>query len=460
MGRKMLSRRNSVAPKRGRFIHQSPIPVKSSHHSSLKRSCFDKSSEINIYTNAIVNTLWLVFGMGIAQLLMAASVLLTAKQLGNTQFGEYAACFSAANLSSLLFNLGLDTLLLRNGAHEPGKIVNLLRNAFTAKVVAGFPWVAGIVLILPRLNYYTFSELLVFISALCVWAEGVFSLGLSVFRALLYNKLVSLLLIGIRGGILLATLVGIKAGVQSALVYAGIRLAVTTLFTGLTILFLPIKPNIGTIRGLISIIKESLPFALSDLFALIYVQADTTIIALTLSKDAVGLYAPASSLINALFVIPNAGFLVAVPILTRTLKTNEQSSRQLLKSISIIFPMVGIILWAFIRNVSKLMPLVLGPSYSASVPLLEILSPILFLKSCSFAAAAVLIAIGWQRQRAYIQAATAVVNVVLNFLSVYRFGVRGVAIVYVISEIFLLAGYAVLVIWWIRKSYNMSSTQE
>ena len=417
-------------------------------------------SKINIYTNAIVNTLWLVFGMGIAQVLMAVSVLLTAKQLGNTQFGGYAACFSAASLSSLLFNLGLDTWLLRNGSHEPEKIVNLLRNAFTAKVVAGLPWVAGIVLILPRLNYYTFSELLVVVSALCVWVEGVFSLCLSVLRALLYNKLTALLLIVMRGGILLVTLVGVKAGVQSALAYAGVRLVVTIIFTGMTILFLPIKPNIGTIRGLISTIKESLPFALSDLFASIYVQADTTIIALTLSKEAVGLYAPASSLINALFVIPNAGFLVAVPILTRTLKTSEQPSGQLLKSISIAFPVIGIILWAFIRNISKLMPIVLGPSYSESVPLLEILSPILFLKSCSFGAAAVLVAIGWQRQRAYIQAVTAGVNVVLNFLAVYRFGIRGVAIVYVISEIFLLAGYIIIIICWMRKNYNMSPTRE
>jgi O-antigen/teichoic acid export membrane protein len=238
------------------------------------------------------------------------------------------------------------------------------------------------------------------------------------------------------------------------------RLAVTAACTGVTILLLPLKSNIITIKELISTVKESLPFALSDLFASIYVQADTTIIALTLGKEAVGLYAPASSLINALFVIPNAGFLVAVPILTRTIKTNGQLSGQLLKLIAIAFPGIGIILWVFVKNFSKLMPIVFGPSYSESAPLLEILSPILFLKSCSFAAAAVLVAIGWQHQRAYIQAITAVVNLMLNFLAVYCFGVRGVAMVYVISEIFLLVGYIVLIIWWIRKKCNISSTPE
>jgi O-antigen/teichoic acid export membrane protein len=453
----MFPQKNGFAPKRKQFIHQSSIPLKSSHTLSFKR--FDKSLEISIYT-VTVNTLWLVFGMSLAQVLMAVSVLLTAKQLGNTQFGGYAACFSAASLSSLLFNLGLDTWLLRNGSHEPGKIVNLLRNAFTVKVVAGLLWLAGIVLILPQLHYSTFSELLVFVSALCVWAEGVFSLGLSVFRALLYNKLTALLLIVMRGGILLATLFGVRAGIQNALAYAEMRLAVTAACTGVTILLLPLKSNIITIKELISTVKESLPFALSDLFASIYVQADTTIIALTLGKEAVGLYAPASSLINALFVIPNAGFLVAVPILTRTIKTNGQLSGQLLKLIAIAFPGIGIILWVFVKNFSKLMPIVFGPSYSESAPLLEILSPILFLKSCSFAAAAVLVAIGWQHQRAYIQAITAVVNLMLNFLAVYCFGVRGVAMVYVISEIFLLVGYIVLIIWWIRKKCNISSTPE
>jgi O-antigen/teichoic acid export membrane protein len=92
----------------------------------------------------------------------------------------------------------------------------------------------------------------------------------------------------------------------------------------------------------------------------------------------------------------------------------------------------------------------LGEAYSTTGELLAILSPILFLKTVSFAAAAFLVAVDWQSHRLIPQAISAAVNIVLNLLVIQTLGIQGVAYVYVISEAVLLIGYLFATTRWFR----------
>ncbi|MEM4725055.1 MAG: oligosaccharide flippase family protein, partial [Candidatus Hadarchaeum sp.] len=387
------------------------------------------------WATIVNNGLLLTFGTGVAQALMAISVLLTARQLGSVRFGEYAAGFSVAGLTSVLFNLGLDTWLLQSGSRTPDKLGVLTGSAFTLKAIAGIPWILGIVWILPHLNSHTFSIQLVLISALSVWMEGFFAIGLSVLRVLLLNHLTVLLLILARGGVLLATVTLIISDVENSITYALVRLVVSTLAVFVSLLFIPAKPKMHSLNMLKIAMQESAPFALSDIFAFIYLQADTTIAAIVLGKEEAGLYAPASSFINALFVIPNAWFFIAVPILVRMLKGDEKSFHRMLGLTGVSFVAIGVALWLSVRYASSILPtLILGDSFERSGYLLTILSPILLLKSCNFAAAAILVSVGWQNLRVYVQAASAIANVALNLVIIRHLGITGVAMAYVISE--------------------------
>jgi O-antigen/teichoic acid export membrane protein len=60
--------------------------------------------------------------------------------------------------------------------------------------------------------------------------------------------------------------------------------------------------------------------------------------------------------------------------------------------------------------------------------------------------AAIMVATNQQVKRTFIQVIAAVTNIVLNLLVVFRFGINGVAFVYVITEIILLVGYT-WVVW-------------
>lgn len=419
-----------------------------------------QSKMITNWTKVASNVLSLVFGVGTAQALMAISVLFTARQLGSVKFGEYAASFSAAGLTSILFNLGLDTWLLQSGSRSSDQLGRLTGSVLVIKAIVGLPWIIGMVIVLPLLNSQTFKPGMVLVSALSIWLESLFSTGLTVFKTLLRNQVTALLLIGARGGILLAAIILSAFKVQSVTAYAGIRLLVTMVAALAAGILLPIKPIVNSISFVRTVGMRSLPYAFSDLFSSIYLQADITIMGVLLSKESVGIYAPASSLVNALFVVPNACFSVAVPILARMYDAYEMEryifNRALVVTV-VMFLMVGIALWLSVWYASDTLPMfIFGSSFEGAGPLLRILSPILFLKSCCFAAAALLVAIGWQSRRTYVQAIAAITNFMLNILIIPRLGVTGAAMVYVVSEVVLLVGYVGLTIKWVLHTQSLS----
>jgi len=106
---------------------------------------------------------------------------------------------------------------------------------------------------------------------------------------------------------------------------------------------------------------------------------------------------------------------------------------------------IGALLWL---GTSLLGPeisrLVLGPEFAVSGKILVILGAILFVKSCSYASATVIVATTGQGRRVVVQGIAAAVNVLLNLLVIHSYGITGVAWVYVASETVLLAGYMVI----------------
>jgi len=143
------------------------------------------------------------------------------------------------------------------------------------------------------------------------------------------------------------------------------------------------------------------------------------------------------------FLVPNALYLMAVPILSRAHRDANPrflrlSTLQLLGQ-SGVGVLLSVLLWALAPT---LIHFVFGPGYELSALSLRLLSPLLLLKSVNFGLGAVLTSSGWQARRATAQTACAVFNVAANLVVIRPFGVAGVALVYVLSEMVLLLGYS------------------
>jgi O-antigen/teichoic acid export membrane protein len=387
----------------------------------------------------------------------ALAMFLTARTLGASAYGQYAACFALAGLSAVIFNLGLDTWLLREGGQGRISLGKLVGSTLTLKILVGGPWLAAIVILAPKLNPSSFVPKLVLSSAAAMWLDGAFLTGLSAFKASLRNQVTSVLTTASRSGLLAATAALIAVGHKDVTAYALARLLVMGFSAVIALVLLCageklcVDPMVMKRAG-----RETLPFALSDALTAVYVQADVTIIAAKIGEQAAGLYSPASSLVKALFLVPGAVYEVMVPVLSRLIMDHDVRVQRVVRYTTTGLMALGAALWMALGLLARpIIQLTLGAGFAQSGGVLEILSAILFLKSCSFAMAAVLVAAGWQGRRVIAQVMSAVANVVLNLFIVQRWGIVGVAWVYVFTELALLTGYIALVAWWRRERTQM-----
>jgi O-antigen/teichoic acid export membrane protein len=181
--------------------------------------------------------------------------------------------------------------------------------------------------------------------------------------------------------------------------------------------------------------------------------ADVNIIFFMLGQSATGQYAPATSIISALYILPQAVYSVMLPILSALIAKQDSHLWKAIRGTLWGMTMMGAALWLGVGLLGPpIISLFLGPGYPLSGPVLGILSAILFLKSGSFAMVTLLTAAGWQRQRVAVQALSALVNVGLNLTFIRQYGIVGVAWIYVASEVLLLAGNLAFALLWERRT--------
>ena len=200
-------------------------------------------------------------------------------------------------------------------------------------------------------------------------------------------------------------------------------------------------------------LRNAFPFATSEFLGMVTLRADVVIIGLTLGDYATGIYSPAVGLVNMALLAPMAVYTVMLPVLGNLYRNHPtQALKSSYRTIALSFA-IGVGLMLIFMFGAPLVTLILGPSYQASVAVIRILSLVLLFKCVSFGMAAIMLATDKQTKRTIVQTIAAAVNVALNISIVYILGVRGVAGVYVFTEIILLVGYT-WVVWHKNERQN------
>lgn len=381
-----------------------------------------------------------------AQGLMMIYTLLVARFLGPELFGIFAGCYAATSLSSFFISWGMDTWQLREASRGHSSIA-LGSAVLRTKLITGAIWSAALLFILPAIKPEIFLSQLLFIVILDVWSDSGLNTLLSVLNVQKRLVLVSRLMLFSRGGRLVGALTVILIGVHTPFLFALSRLLFT--FSAFIVAILLLRPNPfrTSFAPTLQILRRSMNFGISEFLAMVYIQVDITMLTLLAAKSAVGIYSAAAGLVNALFILPNAVYFVAIPVLSRMVEQNDPQFQNVSKRLMAGFLLLGIIMTLVVSLPGQWIILaVLGPEYQETSSLLVILSAVLLLKSLGFGLASILIAVNWQQKRLLPQAFSAMVNILLNLIAIPFFGVKGVAIVYIISEAFLLLGYSYLVI--------------
>ncbi len=387
----------------------------------------------------------------VAQAVMMVYALLVARFLGPESYGVFVGCYAATGLSSFLINWGMDTWVLREAARDHSPLA-LGSAILRVKLATGVIWGALLLLALPAIKPDIFLPQLLLIAIVDVWSDSSFNTLLATMNVQKRLAPASRLMLFSRIGRMFGALAVILLGTPTPLSFAITRCLFTVAaLVGAIILLRPFpfrRPVIPEKQ----ILKRSLNFGLSEFLALVYAQADITMLSLLAGKTATGIYSAAAGLINALFVLPNAGYFVSIPVLSRLVESDYARFVSMTRRLLVLFSLAGLVLALGVGLPGQWIILnVLGEKYSQTSALLALLSPILALKSLEFCLASILVAVNWQQQRLIPQAITAAANILLNIWVIPLYGVHGVAVVYLVSEVILALGYSWLVVCWFRE---------
>jgi O-antigen/teichoic acid export membrane protein len=212
-----------------------------------------------------------------------------------------------------------------------------------------------------------------------------------------------------------------------------------------------LRPNLITARRAA---RETLPFAASEFLAWASMRVDVLIVALLLGETEVGQYSPAVGIINAAFLIPAAVYMVVTPVLSNLFVTNVRQGWLTARRSLLLLLAVGVVISLALFMLAGPAAALLGQSFSGSRQVLQILSSILFVHSITFGLAAIIVATGLQTQRTMVQVVAVIVNVSLNLLVLRWAGIRGAAVVYVITEMVLFSGYG----WLVWQHWRQTET--
>jgi len=350
--------------------------------------------------NIVQNIATLFSGSMVAQGMTALALLLTARQIGAAAYGQYTSCFILASFTSIVFSLGLDIWLLREGGLNPARLAEAVGSVLAIKLTLGLGWLAVMLALSPLLDSGTFPAGLLQLTVVSIWLETLFSTPLTAFKASLRNQFTSLLEGGADTTWFVVTLILIATGERQVAIFIWARIAVQAIFLAVALSLVGrivrLQPNLPTALRAMS---ETLPFAASEFLAWTSMRMDVLIVALLLGETEVGLYSPAVGIINAAFLIPAAVYLVVTPVLSNLFVTNMHQGWLTAKRSLLLLLGVGVAISMAMFLLAGPAATLLGQSFIGSRQVLQILSAILFVHSLSFGLAAILIAANLQTRQ-------------------------------------------------------------
>jgi O-antigen/teichoic acid export membrane protein len=387
----------------------------------------------------------------LAQFMKMLFMLIMARYFGLTDYSNYVAAYSLASFTSIFFNLGLDTWLLREGSFKENWKLSA-QNVLSIKAWGGLLWATLLLGLAPTLRPDLFSLGLLALCVADVWFDSVLITMLAVLNIKRDIKAYSVSILLLRGLKLIVMLVMIAVGNRSIMLIAGLRAAIAGGLTIAVFLMLQLDFQFASRQESLSMLRNSRAYTYSEFFSVIYMQADINLLTLLQGKVPAGVYSPALSVINALFIIPSSVYTFSIPTLSRTYHEAPQklpaAARKLLAGITLM----GVALFTGVGLLGDdLVRLLLGAEYATTGQLITMLSPVLLLKCLEFGLASLIVALNKQKERIFPQMIAAIINVGLNLWAIPLYGVFGAARVYVISEVVLFLGYGIIVLRSLRQ---------
>lgn len=377
--------------------------------------------------------------------------IFAARVLGVLEYGRYSYAASLAALALVGMDLGLNTLFVRDGAREPGRVGELAGSLLAIKT--GLALLVGLGLFLYcRLEGVSRADTALVLAvalAQMFWGMMEFSAaGLNALERMDQEALVRtsgrLAALALCGGLFWAgwRLWGLVGGLAAANAWA--------MLLGLWFLRRHGPFRLRLDWGFLAYLaREALPLALTNVFVLVYFRVDVVMLeAMGSSFKEIGLYAAGVRLVDGVGVVPLLVARSLLPVLSSLagrdpaalLKLYRQGQRLLL----ILAVPAALGLWA-VRQ--ELVTAIYGAGFARTGPVFWFLAPSLIFMFLTFLQLNTLTVLGLQNRAALVTGVCAGLNVGLNLILIPTHGFMGAAAATLATNVCLFC----LCAWFIRR---------
>lgn len=396
---------------------------------------------MSITKTALKNITSLFGAQIITSFLTPILLIYIARTLGDEMFGKYSFILSLVGIFLVISEFGIKSVAIRDVARDTSSVDQYLRNIISLKFLFSIASIIIFVLFVTLLDMPRDTTL-----ASYIFAGGLFFQSMSyafrwVFHALQIMEFEALQRVIERSLLLVLSMLILWRGfglIALSLVFLITQIVIfilSLLFVARKIRTVSIKANLSFFRYLV---KTAVFFALCEVLWMIYFRIDIVMLAKIRGETEVGWYNAAYVIVNFITLISMIMMQAMFPILSSLYEKEKAKLKETAESLFRYLIIIALSLVPIVFVLSdKIINLIYGAGYSHSINALKILIIVILFLFPGNLFAHILASSNRHKQLALVNFLGVVVNVVLNFIFIPKYGYLGAGISTIITEVIL-----------------------
>lgn len=378
-------------------------------------------------------------------------VSLTARYLGNGGFGDYTIVVAFVYIFSVLADMGLYSIVVREISREGADEEKIVNNAFTLRAAGGF-FIFSFAYFASLLFSYSASvKLGIAVAAAGFWILSNIQVLMGLFQKHLAMDRVAVA--EIAGRVIQLFFVWFFISNGFGFIYIIFAIFLGAVFNFVFILrfaskFVKIRLRFDFAfwRKLLS---QAFPLAVSAILVLIYFKLDTIFLSVMKSREDVGIYGMSYKIMENLIFFPAMIVGLTMPIMSKCVFSDREKFKSVAqRTLNFLLIAATPVIIGIVMVSDKIIKLIAGAGFADSPAVLNILMVALWFIFLGALFSNIIIAANQQKRLAQIYLAGAVFNMATNFIFIPKYSYFGAAATTVATELLV----TVLMVWVVYKT--------
>jgi O-antigen/teichoic acid export membrane protein len=376
-------------------------------------------------------------------------VLVVPRTVGPEAWGEFSLGFAITALATTVGGFGITTVLVKQIARERERSADYLRAGLATHILLSVPIVLAVLIFTVVARYSAHTKTVVMLAAAVSLCLFLLSPAVSALQALEQMHLNSMI-----GG--LRSVVATGAAVAAALIFKPDLIVIVLVVLAFNVLagvlqiaithrHVSVLPRFDMAFSR-RLIASGLPFWSNGVLLTVYIWIDSVLLSVLVSTDEVGYYAAPIQVVGIFGFLPTLVTTVVFPALASSFDSDFQRLRRLTRLSLSILVTFGLPISIGVALVGpNAIALIFGKEFSPSEPAMAVLALVILPAYIATLSYWVLAAVDQQRTWAYVMGAMAIVNPLINlvtipfFQSQFGHGSLGAAVALLITDVTMCA---------------------